>query len=803
MEVGTALAKQPQSAAPASSLIKPNTLSIVEVGTPLAKLPRSPAPASSLMEPLLTERSVEPLEEDGETIEVNPIDAGEENGDLDDLNANDCMAVKIGQVFRDPDEAFAEYVRFAKKRGYAVRKQRTYHRDWGDKGVYRRDFVCHRAGSGERKGDGEEATGNEKRTRRSIRCNCQAHMYICAIRNGDGYLWEVRGFSDEHTHDLLNQNEVRHLAAYRFISDHFKNRLLTLDKARVPVKEMMTLLENEQDVEVGGLPFNVRDARNFLNAHKTISQKNDPSHLVMICKRLKDKDNEFWYDYQVDEENQLEHIAWSHATSLHGYEHCGDVVLFDTTYKLNAYKMLVGMWVGVTNNGQTCFFGCCLLRNRRMSSFEWAFRVFLKFMRGKAPQTILTDQEPGILEAVRKVMPNTKHALCLWHICRKLPSWLGNRLGTQFKEFKDKFDQLPELETEEKFVVSWQDMIEKYGLSANMHMRSLYELRYMWAKPYLKSYFFAGMRNNSRLEAMYAYIKHIVSSQTLLNKFIAQVGRALEELDHVGEQITADREMDNIDFQTGGPIEEHASKILTPYAFGLFKKEVISSFHYACDSIESGVWVVKHNSLEEGDCKVHHVVGNETISCSCMGFEFNGILCRHAITVLQRNNCFQTPDQYLLRRWCHESLMQLTTVDDVSDGHRERFDSLQVLAAEFVEEYAKTKEHYNVAVELMKISIAKIRHMGCPSSIERNALNDLDMSLVVLAEDQNSFEITDSALGNATDSITKGRSREEMDKCTMECTKKQRICRSPGCGQSGHDKRNCPSQNDAACTQEA
>ncbi|XP_042476516.1 protein FAR1-RELATED SEQUENCE 11-like isoform X5 [Macadamia integrifolia] len=655
----------------------------MEVGIPLAKQPRSPAPASSLMEPLLTERSVEPLEEDGETIELNPIDSIEVNGDVDDMNAIDCLSVKIGQVFRDPDEAFAEYVRFAKKRGYAVRKQRTYHRDWGDKGVYRRDFVCHRAGSGERKGDGEEATGNEKRSRRSIRCNCQAHMYICAIRNGDGYLWEVRGFSDEHTHDLLNQNEVRHLAAYRFISDHFKNRLLTLDKARVPVKEMMTLLEKEQDVEVGGLPFN----------------------------------------------------------------------------------------------------------------------VFLEFMRGKAPQTILTDQDPGILEAVRKVMPNAKHALCLWLIGRKLPSWLGNRLGTQFKEFKDKFDQLPELETEEKFDASWQDMIEKYGLSANLHMRSLYELRHMWAKPYLKSYFFAGMRTNSRLEAMYAYIKQIVSSQTLLNEFIAQVGRAVEELDYVGEQMTAHREMDNIDFQTGGPIEEHASNILTPYAFGLFKKEVISSFHYACDSIETGVWVVKHNSLEEGDCKVHHVVGKETISCSCLGFEFNGILCRHAITVLQRNNCFQTPDQYLLRRWCRESLLRLPTIDDVSNGHRVQLDNLQVLAAEFVE-YTKTKECYNVAVELMKMSIAKLREMGCPSSIGHNALNNLDTPLVVLAEDQNNFASTDPVLGNATNSITKGRSREEMDKRTTECTKKQRTCRSPGCGQSGHDKRNCPFQNDAACTQE-
>ncbi|GER49990.1 FAR1-related protein, partial [Striga asiatica] len=39
------------------------------------------------------------------------------------------------------------------------------------------------------------------------------------------------------------------------------------------------------------------------------------------------------------------------------------------------------------------------------------------------------------------------------------------------------------------------------------------------------------------------------------------------------------------------------------------------------------------------------------VSCSCHLFEFRGILCRHAITVMIRNDVVVVPDRYILRRW--------------------------------------------------------------------------------------------------------------------------------------------------------
>ena len=52
------------------------------------------------------------------------------------------------------------------------------------------------------------------------------------------------------------------------------------------------------------------------------------------------------------------------------------------------------------------------------------------------------------------------------------------------------------------------------------------------------------------------------------------------------------------------------------------------------------VWFRKGDSHEECD-----------IRCICRLFEFRGMLCRHALTVLTNENIYLVPNKYILRRW--------------------------------------------------------------------------------------------------------------------------------------------------------
>ncbi|KAL2936163.1 Protein FAR1-RELATED SEQUENCE 3 [Bienertia sinuspersici] len=63
------------------------------------------------------------------------------------------------------------------------------------------------------------------------------------------------------------------------------------------------------------------------------------------------------------------------------YQKYGDVIVFDTTYKVNAYDMPCAIFVGVDNHGKTILFGCALLRNEKTSTFKWLMKTFVTIMK--------------------------------------------------------------------------------------------------------------------------------------------------------------------------------------------------------------------------------------------------------------------------------------------------------------------------------------------------------------------------------------------------------------------------------------
>ncbi|XWS08525.1 hypothetical protein CRYUN_Cryun40dG0010100 [Craigia yunnanensis] len=158
-------------------------------------------------------------------------------------------------------------------------------------------------------------------------------------------------------------------------------------------------MELENGVKLGCLPFSEIDVRNLLQSFRNVNRDYDPIDLIAMCKKLKDENPHFQYDFKLDGHNRLEHFAWSYASSVELYVTFGDAMVFDTTHRMDSNDMLLGIWVGVDNHGLTSFFGCVLLRDENMQSFSWGLKTFLGFLKGKAPPT-LTDQNMWLKEAI-------------------------------------------------------------------------------------------------------------------------------------------------------------------------------------------------------------------------------------------------------------------------------------------------------------------------------------------------------------------------------------------------------------------
>ncbi|KAK2434359.1 protein FAR1-RELATED SEQUENCE [Trifolium repens] len=173
--------------------------------------------------------------------------------------------------------------------------------------------------------------------------------------------WQVTEFISNHNHDLLPPDQVRFLSSYRNISKEDEKQILLLKEADLSVKQIMCVMELEKNIKHGDLPFLRKDIHNFFNKIHHDNMNGDANDLLQLCKFSKDENSCFQFAFTVDKEKRLQNIFWSPPRCFELYQEYGDAVAFDTTYKVNAYNMPFGIFVGVDNHGRTILFGCALI----------------------------------------------------------------------------------------------------------------------------------------------------------------------------------------------------------------------------------------------------------------------------------------------------------------------------------------------------------------------------------------------------------------------------------------------------------
>ncbi|KAK1264509.1 putative protein FAR1-RELATED SEQUENCE 10 [Acorus gramineus] len=375
--------------------------------------------------------------EDTAVVPVGPVDPSHPMGMLrtpsEGARPMD-ITPRVGQVFRSDDDAQEFYTNFARQNGFSIRRERSKGSQGHPLGIYKRELVCHRAGfAAPRKSVEVERQRNKK----SSRCKCEARMIIKKDMKSGIPRWVVIQFSNEHNHELLDHEEVRHLPAYRNISVADQDRILVLSKAGCTVSLIMKMLELEKGVQTGQLPFIERDLRNFLQSSKSVDRENDGTELL---------------------------------------------------------------------------------------------KAFLRIMNGRPPQTILTDIDMSLRDAIVNELPETKHVFSIWHVMSKLYSWFFLPLGTQYEKFKSEFLRLYNLEAADDFEHQWEQMVIEFGLVSDRHITLLFSQRPFWALPYLRGFFLARMTTVEHSKSISSFFKGFLNSRTRLKDFIERV--AVESLAH-------------------------------------------------------------------------------------------------------------------------------------------------------------------------------------------------------------------------------------------------------------------------------
>ncbi|KAL1532609.1 protein FAR-RED IMPAIRED RESPONSE 1-like [Salvia divinorum] len=211
------------------------------------------------------------------------------------------------------------------------------------------------------------------------------------------------------------------MASHRSLSMKMKRQLEANDIVGIRVCKNVKLIE----VQSGG-PENLgatpRDCRNYINERRRLRLgEGDANAIHKLFSALQKKDPRFYYLMDTDEDLRLRNVMWIHPRSIAAYQDFHDVVSFDTTYLINQYQMPLATVVGVNHHYQSILLGCSLLTHEHADSFKWFFSNWVEAMGEVHPTAILTVQCESIKLAIREVLPNAIHRLCLGIYVKRFP----------------------------------------------------------------------------------------------------------------------------------------------------------------------------------------------------------------------------------------------------------------------------------------------------------------------------------------------------------------------------------------------
>ncbi|XP_059637753.1 protein FAR-RED IMPAIRED RESPONSE 1-like [Cornus florida] len=572
---------------------------------------------------------------------------------------------KVGMIFESEEEVRNYYINYAKHLGFGVSKISTKNRSDGKSSYF--SLACARYGKAISKAK------NSFHPRPSTKTNCKAKINVTTKDDGRFIIPRV---CLDHNH-VLSPGKVQHFRCNKVIDSHVRKRLELNDLAGITLNKYYHSLV----VEAGGyeyLPFGERECRNYIaKARQLRLGIGDAEALRNYFYRMQNRNPNFFYMIDMDEEGRLRNVFWADARCRAAYESFGDVITFDTTYLTNKYDIPFAPFVGVNHHGQSVLFSCGLLSNEDIETYIWLFESWLTCMLRRALKAIITYQCKAIQAAVRKVFPESCYRLCVWHIMQKLHMKLGG-LG-QYKAIKWSLQNtVYESLTYDEFERKWMELIKEYNLENNEWLNSLYKDRHRWVPVYVKCSFWAGMSTIQRSESMNAFFDGYVHLKTTLKQFVEQYDSALKS------KIEKENKADFSSFTSTIPkitlfsIEKQFQDV---YIHNIFKdfQEQMRGLMYCNTSIikregsVSTFEVKDHKAgkdggfLKEVTCEVFYNAAEGELRCLCHLFEFKGILCSHIISVMIQEKVNEVPSNYILDRWRKDIKRGYTFVKNIYD----------------------------------------------------------------------------------------------------------------------------------------
>ena len=240
--------------------------------------------------------------------------------------------------------------------------------------------------------------------------------------------------------------------------------------------------------------------------------------------------------------------------------------------------MVFAPFTGLDNHYKCVTFAGGLLLKEDVESYSWLFKSFVNAVK-KAPRIIITDQDPAMKIAIKDVLPNTRHRLCMWHIMTKVSKKVGAK-KINSKSFRKKLANLVwgVNKTVEQFEEQWTAFIEEQSLQNNGWFSDMYAMRSYWIEAYFRDVLLGGlMRTTSISESQNSFFGAYTGYKYTLLELVVQFDTAMETQRYHQMRNDIDSESKSHDMKTPLQIEKHASEYYTLNVFKKVQEEIYSA----------------------------------------------------------------------------------------------------------------------------------------------------------------------------------------------------------------------------------
>ncbi|GFP84970.1 protein far1-related sequence 5 [Phtheirospermum japonicum] len=515
--------------------------------------------------------------------------------------------------------------------------------------VVSRRYTCHRQGHGPTI---KKRDASANKTRKETRTGCLAHMTITRQPNGK---FRVIHFETRHNHEFVTPLTAHLLPSQKRISFVEAVEADTNPVPDgVPKKKHELMLAETKDDDV----YDSVDREMSLESKRTRDLNRDEAEMFRNYFRSKKlKDPSFVYCVQLDADEEMTNFFWADEKMLADYVNFGDVVCFDTTYLKNKDCRPLIHFFGINNHKQILVFGAAFLYDDTVQTFKWLFRTFLKTMSGKTPKTILSDKDAVISNAIVSEFPEAQRRLCVWQTYQNALKHL-NQVVASSASFTSDLCSCFFNPDEEGFVNSWKFMLDTYGLWENEWLHGIFEERDKWALPFSKHIFSADIETALLSEISFTSLRKYLKLESHVLQYVKHFGRVVN--DYRYKELEANYDMGQQMPRLMGDVImlKRVRLVYTPVIFKAFQHEYENCLNIVVNQCVETVNSVEYKVSTYGQVRQYTVLcssEDDSVACSCMKFESVGILCSHALKVLDYSNIKIVPSQYMLKRWTRDA----------------------------------------------------------------------------------------------------------------------------------------------------